>query len=147
MEQLPRAVGRPGVPELRERLDSALRHWVWTLGGPAWSQQMDSGIFSAHLNPLDSRFIFSRFVCPHTNEETYLVLTEMNFLDLHQFIRNAAERKSQNAKLRKKREAGAFLSGKRESPAKFPPLWFPAPVECKTNKYWSEKRGESTYFM
>ena len=65
MEQLPRAVGRPGVPELREHLDSALRHWVWTLGGPAWSQQMDSGIFSAHLNPINCRFIFSRFACAH----------------------------------------------------------------------------------
>ena len=32
---------QPRVLEFRECLDSALRHWVWVLGGPVWSQGLD----------------------------------------------------------------------------------------------------------
>lgn len=35
MEQPAQGSGHgPKLPELRERLDTALRHWVWILGGP-----------------------------------------------------------------------------------------------------------------
>jgi len=32
---------RPPVPEFKECLDSALRHRVWILGGPVWSQELN----------------------------------------------------------------------------------------------------------
>lgn len=43
MEQLSRAAGTvPGLPELRKHLDITLRRGVWVLGGPVWSQGLDS---------------------------------------------------------------------------------------------------------
>ena len=41
---LPRAVGRPRMPELREHLDSAPRHWVWIWDSPMWILELDSVI-------------------------------------------------------------------------------------------------------
>lgn len=37
------------------------------------------------------------------------------------------------------------LSGKKSS--QIHPLWFPALVECRTNKYWSEKRGKHIFHV
>ena len=37
------------LPEFKEHLDSTLRHWVSTLGGPAWSQEMGSIILMGLL--------------------------------------------------------------------------------------------------
>lgn len=41
MEQPAQGSGHgPKLPELRERLDTALRHWVWILGGPVWRREL-----------------------------------------------------------------------------------------------------------
>ena len=32
----------PEIREFKERLDTTLRHRVWILGGPVWSQELDS---------------------------------------------------------------------------------------------------------
>ena len=34
----------PELPEFKEHLDTSLRHRVWFLGGPVWSQELDSMI-------------------------------------------------------------------------------------------------------
>ena len=39
----------PKLPEFEEHLDSTLRHWVRTLGGPEWSQELESGILVGPL--------------------------------------------------------------------------------------------------
>jgi len=31
----------PEMLEFKRRLDFALRHWIWVLGGPVWSQELD----------------------------------------------------------------------------------------------------------
>ena len=41
MEELPRAVARPQVPEVKEHRDNALRYKVCILGAPVWSQGSD----------------------------------------------------------------------------------------------------------
>ena len=33
------------LPEFKKHLDNTLSHRVWILGGPVWSQQLDSVIF------------------------------------------------------------------------------------------------------
>jgi len=39
MEQAAQGRGHgPELPELREHLDSTLRHWLWILGSAVWSQ-------------------------------------------------------------------------------------------------------------
>jgi len=43
------------LPEFKEHLDSTLRHWVSTLGGPAWSQEMDLMVF---VGPFPQKGIF-----------------------------------------------------------------------------------------
>ena len=43
MEQAVEGRGHsPELTEFRESLDTALRHRVWILGGPVWSQELDS---------------------------------------------------------------------------------------------------------
>ena len=41
-DRLPRAVVMAlSLPEFKKRLDNALRHRVWFLGDPVWSQELD----------------------------------------------------------------------------------------------------------
>lgn len=72
----------------------------------------------------------------------------MNFLHLHRFIRNAAEWKSQKAKVWKKRAVGSFLRlclvGK--SPAKFTHCGFQHWLNAELTSIGVRKE-ESTYFM
>jgi len=43
LEQCPQGSGHgPELPEFKKHLDSALRHRVCILGGPLWSQELDS---------------------------------------------------------------------------------------------------------
>ena len=45
MERAAQGTGHsPEVMEIKEHLDSALRHWVWILGGAVWSRVLDSMI-------------------------------------------------------------------------------------------------------
>ena len=37
-------VTTPSLTEFKKHLDNALRHRVWFLGGPVWSQELDSMI-------------------------------------------------------------------------------------------------------
>jgi len=36
------------LPELKEHLDTALRHGGWILSGPMWSQELDSVILGVY---------------------------------------------------------------------------------------------------
>ena len=45
LEQAPQGSGHgPKLLEFKKRLDNALSHTVWFLGGPVWSQELDSMI-------------------------------------------------------------------------------------------------------
>ena len=39
----------PDLPELKKHLDNMLRCRVWVLGGPVWSQELDSMILVCPL--------------------------------------------------------------------------------------------------
>jgi len=42
---------RPQVPEFNEHLGKAFRYRVWILGGPLWSQELDSMILVSPFQP------------------------------------------------------------------------------------------------
>jgi len=41
----------PSLMELKKRVDNSLRHRVWILGGPLWSQGLDSVILVGPFKP------------------------------------------------------------------------------------------------
>ena len=50
LEQAPQGSGHgPKLLEFMKRLDNALSHTVWFLGGPVWSQELDSMILTDPL--------------------------------------------------------------------------------------------------
>ena len=55
LEQAPQGSGHgPKLLEFKKRLDNALSHTVWFLGGPVWSQELDSmilmGLFQLRIS-------------------------------------------------------------------------------------------------
>lgn len=44
---------RAALLELKESLGNALRHRAWILGGPVWSQELDSLILACPLQTWD----------------------------------------------------------------------------------------------
>ena len=54
----------PKLPEFEEHLDSTLRHWVRTLGGPEWSQELQSGIL---VGPLQFGIFQEMHFCKYMN--------------------------------------------------------------------------------
>jgi len=55
-ERLPRAaVTAPSLTEFKQRLNNALRHRVWILGVPTWSQELGSVML---VGPLPLRILY-----------------------------------------------------------------------------------------